>query len=84
MGTEWNDQKTVARKCKYSKTCIKWALGNRQNKDLNDKAWADPEGGQEVSTPPEKSQKYRVSLQYWAGSPKKSQSYQASIQPLRK
>ena len=30
--------------------------------------------------PPEKSQKYRVSLQYWSGSPEKSQSYQASIQ----
>ena len=34
--------------------------------------WADPEGGQGVRTPPppEKSQKYRVSLQYWSGSPK--------------
>ena len=34
--------------------------------------WADPEGGQEVRPPPppEKSQKYRVSLQYWSGSPK--------------
>ena len=39
------------------------------------KAWADPEGG-----PPEKSQKYRVSLQYWYGSPEKSQNYQISIQ----
>ena len=30
--------------------------------------------------PPEKSQKYRVSLQYWSGSLEKSQIYQASIQ----
>ena len=30
--------------------------------------------------PSEKSQKYRVSLQYWSRSPVKSQSYQASIQ----
>ena len=30
--------------------------------------------------PPEKSQKIRVSKQYWSGSPAKSQSYQASIQ----
>ena len=30
--------------------------------------------------PPEKSQKYRVSLQCWSGSPEKSQSYQATIQ----
>ena len=37
-------------------------------------------GGQGVRTPPEKSQKYRVSKQYWSGSPEKSQSYQASIQ----
>ena len=28
---------------------------------------------------PEKSQKYRVSLQYWSRSPEKSKSYQASI-----
>ena len=32
--------------------------------------------------PPEKSQKYRVSQQYWSGSPEKSQSYQAIIQWL--
>ena len=31
--------------------------------------WADPEGGQGVRISPEKSQKYRVSLQYWSGSP---------------
>ena len=37
-------------------------------------------GGQGFRNPPEKSQKYRVSLQYWSGSPEKSQSYQASIQ----
>ena len=37
-------------------------------------------GDRGVQTPPEKSQKYRVSLQYWSGSPEKSQSYQASIQ----
>ena len=30
--------------------------------------------------PPEKSQKIRVSKQYWSRSPEKSQSYQASIQ----
>ena len=34
---------------------------------------ADPEGGgQGIRTLPEKSQKYRVSLQYWSGSPKSS------------
>ena len=33
-----------------------------------------------VSPPPEKSQKYRVSWQYWSVSSEKSQSYQASIQ----
>ena len=31
-------------------------------------SWADPEGGQGVRTPSEKSQKYRVSSQYWSGS----------------
>ena len=38
--------------------------------------------GQGVRTPPppEKSQKYWVSLQYWSGSPEKQQSYQSSIQ----
>ena len=42
---------------------------------------ADPEGGQGIRPPPpEKSQKYRVSLQCWSDSPEKSQSYQASIQ----
>ena len=30
---------------------------------------ADPEEGQGVRNPPEKSQKYRVSYQYWSGSP---------------
>ena len=40
-------------------------------------SWADPEGG---TGDPEKSQKYRVSLQYWSRSPEKSQSYQASNQ----
>ena len=30
--------------------------------------------------PPEKSQKYRVSLQYWSGSREQSQSYLARIQ----
>ena len=45
------------------------------------KSCADSEGGREVRTPPpEKSQKYRVSLQNCSGSPVKSQSYQASIQ----
>ena len=43
-------------------------------------AWADPEGGTGGQTPPEKSQKYRVSKQIWFGSSEKSQSYQASIQ----
>ena len=33
-------------------------------------------GEQEV--PPEKSQKFRVSSQYWSGSPEKSQSNQSS------
>ena len=44
--------------------------------------WADPDGGTGVGTPPppEKSQRYRVSLQNWSGSPEKSQIYQASIQ----
>ena len=37
-------------------------------------------GGTGGLDPPEKSQKYRVSLQYWSRSPEKSQSYQASIQ----
>ena len=32
-------------------------------------SWADPEE-ERGSRPPEKSQKYRVSLQYWFGSPK--------------
>ena len=44
---------------------------------------ADPEGGGgRGSGPPPTgiSQKYRVSKQYWSGSPSKSQSYQASIQ----
>ena len=45
--------------------------------------WTDPEGGggggKGVQTP-ENSPKYRVSEQYWSGSPEKSQSYQASIQ----
>ena len=36
--------------------------------------------GQGVRTPSEKSQKYRVSQQYWSGSPGKSQSCQSSIQ----
>ena len=38
-------------------------------------------GGQGIRPlPPEKSQKYRVSWQYWSESPEKSQSYQARIQ----
>ena len=37
-------------------------------------------GGQGVPTHPVKSQKYRVSQEYWSGSPEKPQSYQASIQ----
>ena len=37
-------------------------------------------GGDRGSDPPEKSQKIRVSKQYWPRSPEKSQSYQASIQ----
>ena len=44
---------------------------------------ADPEGGggrgQGVQIP-RKFTKYRVSEQYWSGSPEKSQNYQASIQ----
>ena len=45
-------------------------------------SWADPEGGTGGPDPPsaEKSQKIRVSKQYWSRSPEKSQSYQASIQ----
>ena len=41
---------------------------------------ADPEGRTGGQDPPEKSQIYRVSYQYWTGSPVKPQSYQASIQ----
>ena len=37
-------------------------------------------GGTGGPDPPEKSQKNRVSKQYWSRSPEKSQSYQASIQ----
>ena len=39
-------------------------------------------GGGRGSGPPlpEKSQHYKVSQQYWSGSPGKSQGYQASIQ----
>ena len=37
-------------------------------------------GGPDPPPPPEKSQKSRVSKQYWSRSPEKSQSYQASIQ----
>ena len=39
---------------------------------------ADSEGGR-GSGPPEKSPKYRVSYQYWSGSPEKSQSYQSEF-----
>ena len=45
MGTEWNDQKTAARKCKYGKARVKRPLKNRKNKDFNYKSWADPEEG---------------------------------------
>ena len=38
---------------------------------------ADPEGG---GPAPEKSQNYRISLQYWSGSLEKPQSYEGSIQ----
>ena len=43
---------------------------------------ADPEGGTGGPDPTEKSQKYnyRVSWQYWSGSPETSLSYQTSIQ----
>ena len=41
---------------------------------------ADPERGTGGRNPLEKSQKYRVSKQYWSGSPDKLQSHQASIQ----
>ena len=37
-------------------------------------------GGTGGPYPPEKSQKYRVSKQYWSGSPDKLQSYQATNQ----
>ena len=37
-------------------------------------------GGAGGPDPPEKSQKYRIFLQYCSRSPEKSQSYQASIQ----
>ena len=47
-------------------------------------ACADPEGGAggpDSPPPPLKNKKrYRLSKQYWAGSPEKSQSYKASIQ----
>ena len=36
--------------------------------------------GPDPSPPPENSQKYRVSKQYWSGFPENPQSYQASIQ----
>ena len=38
-----------------------------------------PSGGR-GSGPPEKSQKYKVSLQFWSRSPERSRSYRASIQ----
>ena len=38
------------------------------------------DGGSGPPPPVKKSQKYRVSKQYWFGSPEKSQSFQASIQ----
>ena len=37
-------------------------------------SYADSEEGQGPD-PPEKSQKYRVSLHFWSGSPEESQSY---------
>ena len=35
--------KIIKMENKYSKTCVKWPLQNRQNKDLNDK-WLLNEG----------------------------------------
>ena len=46
------------------------------------RACADPEGGAGAMSghPPERSQKYRVSKQYWSGSPVKPQRCQDSVQ----
>ena len=53
-----------------------------RDKSLTYSASTDPEdwtGGGGLPPPPEKSQKYRVSKQYWPGPPEKSQKYWASI-----
>ena len=51
-------------------------LGQATDQYMVSSAWADPEGSRQgVWTPPENSQKYRVSEQYWSGFPEKSQSY---------
>ena len=51
-----------------------------RDKSLTYSASTDPEGWTGgLPLPPEKSQKYRVSKQYWPGPPEKSQSYRASI-----
>ena len=42
----------------------------RQVPSLRCMPWADPERGTGGPDPPEKSQKYRISEQYWSGSPK--------------
>ena len=47
-------------------------------------ACADSEEGTGGPDPSEKSQKYRVSQQFWSGSPEKPQSYQASISNVGK
>ena len=73
-GTSWYTAKFLARKGPSSLCNI----NPYRTQSLHERIQRG--GGQGVQTPPEKSQKYRFSEQYWSRTLEKSQRYQASIQ----
>ena len=51
----------------------------KTNKHIHTRGPREGQARRSGPPPPDKSQKYRVSYQYWFGTPEKSQSYQARL-----
>ena len=73
LGNRWN---------KYISGChilrLRWLRTNVHAKCINGYTWADPEGGQGVTTPPPPPEKSQKNIVFFFSN--MGQSYQASIQ----
>ena len=66
----WSGANMHTKSYNLVRLCVRWSPHADRNTFFQMHAMGGSRGGTGGPDPPEKSQKYRVSLQYWSGSPK--------------